>query len=145
MIIRSVNLNLTSTGSQGNWLVILTFTVLAIIHVLLQSELGVGCRVNPRTNSSCTLNRPNLMHVDIRSAMAGSHTRDNTALDAEPPIASFLKSMLIGGGRSTQSLSAKTARTFLHTMHQSYSRDCFVAHFDRNGLQLDSTDKRERF
>ncbi len=27
-----------------------------------------------------------------------NQTRSNTALDAEPPIASFLKSMLVGGG-----------------------------------------------
>jgi len=29
---------------------------------------------------------------------ANSNSSDNQALDAEPPIASFLKSMLIGGG-----------------------------------------------
>jgi hypothetical protein len=37
-----------------------------------------------------------IIHRKIRTN--GLHGADNKALDAEPPIASFLKLMLIGGG-----------------------------------------------
>jgi hypothetical protein len=59
------------------------------------------------------------------------NTAQNKALDAEPPIASFLKSMLIGGGpvnaavrRTSNSVAEERAVTLQHaTLAKVTSRD----------------------
>ena len=48
-----------------------------------------------------------------------SQRRENKALDAEPPVASFLKSMLIGGGPVNAIVRLPIRRTCDATQHSS--------------------------